>query len=155
MLGDAVPSASFPRKLILDLAGRGRRARSWADLWLLRVGDRYASADGVLPKSMASIVGKKISGKTYYYLVESARVGGKPRIVSQQYLGPADEVTARLAGSGPGEPERSRHLGFGDLAAVWGMLDRVGYAGIVDEVTGGRGAGRGAGGGTDLGLGCG
>ena len=78
---------------------------------------------------MASIVGKKISGKTYYYLVESARVGGKPRIVSQQYLGPADEVTARLAGSGPGEPERSRHLAFGDLAAVWGMLDRLGYAG--------------------------
>ena len=74
---------------------------------------------------MASIVGKKISGKTYYYLVESARVDGKPRIVSQQYLGPADEVTARLAGSGPGEPERSRHLAFGDLAAVWGMLERL------------------------------
>ena len=91
---------------------------------------------------MASIVGKKISGKTYYYLVESARVGGKPRIVSQQYLGPADEVTARLAGSGPGEPERSRHLAFGDLAAVWGMLDRAGYAGIVDEVTGGAAVGR-------------
>ena len=32
---------------------------------------------------MASIVGKKQGNKTYYYLVESARVGGKPRIVSQ------------------------------------------------------------------------
>jgi len=103
---------------------------------------------------VASIVGKKISGKTYYYLVESARVGGKPRIVSQQYLGPADEVTARLAGSGPGEPERSRHLGFGDLAAVWGMLERVGYAGIVDEVTGGRRADATAGVGTYLALAC-
>jgi hypothetical protein len=47
---------------------------------------------------MASIVWKKISGKTYYYLVESARVDGKPRIVSQQYLGPADEVAARSPG---------------------------------------------------------
>ena len=103
---------------------------------------------------MASIVGKKISGKTYYYLVESARVGGKPRIVPQQYLGPADEVTARLAGSGPGEPERSRHLGFGDLAAVWGMLERVGYAGIVDEVTGGRRSDAIAGVGTYLALAC-
>ena len=37
---------------------------------------------------MASIVGKKQGDKTYYYLVESARVGGKPRIVSQRYLGP-------------------------------------------------------------------
>jgi hypothetical protein len=54
---------------------------------------------------MAPIVGKKISGKTYYYLVESARVDGKPRIVSQQYLGPADEVAVRLAGSGPGDPD--------------------------------------------------
>ncbi len=103
---------------------------------------------------MASIVGKKISGKTYYYLVESARVGGKPRIVSQQYLGPADEVTARLAGPGPGEPERSRHLGFGDLAAVWGVLGRLGYAGIVDEVTGGRRADASAGVGTYLALAC-
>ena len=103
---------------------------------------------------MASIVGKKISGKTYYYLVESARVGGKPRIVSQQYLGPADEVTARLAGSGPGEPERSRHLAFGDLAAVWGMLDRAGYAGIIDEVTSGRRSDASAGVGTYLALAC-
>jgi len=103
---------------------------------------------------MASIVGKKISGKTYYYLVESARVGGKPRIVSQQYLGPADEVTARLAGSAPGEPERTRHLAFGDLAAVWGMLDRLGYAGIIDEVTGGRRSDANAGAGTYLALAC-
>ncbi|MGH3204348.1 MAG: IS1634 family transposase, partial [Streptosporangiaceae bacterium] len=103
---------------------------------------------------MASIVGKKISGKTYYYLVESARVGGKPRIVSQRYLGPADEVTARLAGSGPGEPERSAHRAFGDLAAVWGMLARLDYAGIVDEVTGGRRSDAAAGAGTYLALAC-
>src|SRR6266568_2002593 len=103
---------------------------------------------------MASIVGKKISGKTYYYLVESARVGGRPRIVSQRYLGPADEVTARLAGSAAGEPERTRHLAFGDLAAVWGMLDRLGYAGIIDEVTGGRRSDANAGAGTYLALAC-
>ncbi|VBA45746.1 hypothetical protein LAUMK13_05520 [Mycobacterium innocens] len=36
---------------------------------------------------MASIVGKRRGKQTYYYLVESARVQGKPRIVSQQYLG--------------------------------------------------------------------
>ena len=37
--------------------------------------------------NMASVQPKVINGKTYYYLVESARVGGKPRIVSQRYLG--------------------------------------------------------------------
>ena len=41
---------------------------------------------------MASIVGKKQDGKTYYYLAESARVDGKPRIVSQRYLGSAEEI---------------------------------------------------------------
>ncbi|KDA40928.1 hypothetical protein BMG523Draft_04273, partial [Frankia sp. BMG5.23] len=30
---------------------------------------------------MSSLVGKKVGGKTYYYLVESARVDGEPRIV--------------------------------------------------------------------------
>lgn len=87
---------------------------------------------------MPSIVGKKQGNKTYYYLVESARVNGKPRIVSQRYLGPAEEVIARLEERGPGEPDRTRHLGFGDLAAVWSMLERLGVAGIVDDVLGGR-----------------
>jgi transposase len=83
-------------------------------------------------------VGKKQGGKTYYYLVESARVAGKPRIVSQRYLGSAEEIAARLSQSGPGEPDRTRHLGFGDLAAVWSMLQRLRVAEIIDEVVGAR-----------------
>jgi transposase len=101
---------------------------------------------------MASIVGKKLGGKTYYYLVESARVGGKPRIVSQRYLGPAEEIVARLSGSGPGEPDRTRHLAFGDVAAVWSMLDRVRVGEIVDEVVGQRRADAAASVGTYLAL---
>jgi len=85
---------------------------------------------------IASIIGKKQAGKTYYYLVESARVGGKPRIVSQRYLGSADEIAARLSETGPGEPDRTRHLAFGDIAAVWSMLARLNVAGIIDEVVG-------------------
>jgi len=87
---------------------------------------------------MASIVGKRQGNKTYYYLVESARVGGKPRIVSQRYLGPAEEIVARLSETGPGEPDRTRHLGFGDLAGVWAMLERLKVAQIVDDVVGAR-----------------
>lgn len=87
---------------------------------------------------MPSIVGKKQGNKTYYYLVESARVGGKPRIVSQRYLGPAEEIMARLSQSGPGEPDRTRHLAFGDVAAVWAVLERLEVAKIVDEVIGAR-----------------
>lgn len=87
---------------------------------------------------MASIVGKKQGGKIYYYLVESARVGGKPRIVSQRYLGSAEEIAARLSEAGPGEPTGTRHLAFGDVAAAWAMIGRLGIAEIVDEVVGGR-----------------
>ncbi|MGQ0467568.1 MAG: IS1634 family transposase [Sporichthyaceae bacterium] len=83
---------------------------------------------------MASIVGKKRGGQTYYYLVESARVDGKPRIVSQQYLGSAGEVAAKLAGTSTGEPVRTQHRAFGDLAAVWSTLQRLDVAGIVDAV---------------------
>jgi transposase len=83
---------------------------------------------------MPSIVGKRQGKQTYYYLVESARVDGKPRIVSQQYLGSAEEVMAKLSGSGQGEPVRSQHKAFGDLAAVWSMLERLDVAGVVDAV---------------------
>ncbi|HEX3779003.1 MAG TPA: IS1634 family transposase [Pseudonocardiaceae bacterium] len=83
---------------------------------------------------MPSIVGKRQGGKTYYYLVESARVDGKPRIVSQQYLGSAAEVMAKLSGATESHPVRSQHKQFGDLAAVWSMLERVNLAGVVDQV---------------------
>jgi transposase len=87
---------------------------------------------------MASIIGKKQKGKVYYYLTESARVNGKPRIVSQQYLGSAEEIAERLSESGPGEPDRTQHVAFGDIAAVWGVLERLGVVGIIDEVVGSR-----------------
>ena len=83
---------------------------------------------------MPSIVGKRRGKHTYYYLVESARVDGKPRIVSQEYLGSAEEVMAKLAGASTVEPVRSQHKRFGDLAAVWSMLDRLGLVAIVDSV---------------------
>jgi transposase len=101
---------------------------------------------------MPSIVGKKRGDRTYYYLVESARVEGKPRIVEQQYLGSAEEVMARLSGAPAGNPERSQHKKFGDLAAVWGILRRLGVAEAVDAACGPRRADAGASVGTYLAL---
>ena len=85
---------------------------------------------------MASIVGKKRGTATYYYLVESARVDGKPRIVSQEYLGTAEELAAAMRGGGLGLPDRTGHKEFGAVAAAWGMLEDLGVAGIIDEVAG-------------------
>jgi len=83
---------------------------------------------------MASIVGKRQGKATYYYLVESARVNGKPRIVFQQYLGSAQEVAAKLSEASAGMPVRTQHKRFGDLAAVWSTLDRLGVAAVIDQV---------------------
>jgi transposase len=99
---------------------------------------------------MASIVGKKRGEATYYYLVESARVGGKPRIVSQEYLGTAEELAAAMRGGGLGLPDRIQHRDFGAVAAAWGMLEDLGVAGIIDEVTGARRSDAGASTGTYL-----
>ena len=69
---------------------------------------------------MASIVGKRRGKQTDDYLVESARVQGKPRIVSQQYLGSADEVLAKLSQTPAGQPVRSQHKGSG----IWRRCGR-------------------------------
>ena len=103
---------------------------------------------------MAYLVGKKQGGKTYYYLTESARVNGKPRIVSQEYLGSADELMARLSQTGPGEPDASRHLRFGEVCAVWNMIERLGVVGIIDEVVGSRRSDASASVGTYVALAC-
>ena len=101
---------------------------------------------------MPSIIGKKRGDKTYYYLVESARVDGKPRIVSQEYLGPAEEVLAKLEGGGDGFPDRTRHRTFGDVAAVWGLVEDLDIVGIIDQIVGPRRSDAGASIGTYLAL---
>jgi transposase len=100
---------------------------------------------------MSSLIGKRIGGQTYYYLREVARVGGRPKIVSQRYLGKADDIAAAMDGVTV-LPERTRHLAFGDVAAAWSVIERLGVAQIIDEVTGSRRADAAAGAGTYLAL---
>src|SRR5438034_4678722 len=100
---------------------------------------------------MASLIGKRIGSQTYYYLREVARVGGRPKIVSQRYLGKADDIAAAMVGAAA-LPERTRHLAFGDVAAAWSVIERLGVAQIIDEVTGSRRADAAASVGTYLAL---
>ena len=39
---------------------------------------------------------KKINGKTYYYLREMARVDGVPKMISERYVGSAEEIEAMV-----------------------------------------------------------
>lgn len=102
---------------------------------------------------MASVISKTIKGNTYYYLATSARVEGKPRIVEQTYLGTAAEIAQAMAGA-TRMPTRSKHLAFGDLAAAWSVLDKLGVVEIVDEVAGPRRSDAAASVGTYLALGA-
>jgi transposase len=102
---------------------------------------------------VASLYPKKIDGKTYWYLREMARVQGKPKMVSERYLGSAAEIAAAVAGGDAAmRPERTRHLAFGDVAAVWEVMTRLDVIGIVDAVSRGAVAGAGASTGTYLAL---
>jgi len=86
---------------------------------------------------VASLYPKKIGGRTYWYLREMARVGGKPKMVSERYVGTAAEVEALLdAREQAIMPDRTRHLAFGDVAAAWGMVADLGVAAVIDEVAG-------------------
>src|SRR5579875_1372484 len=85
-----------------------------------------------MTQRVASIISKKVNGQTYYYLREMARVGGKPKMVSERYLGKAADIEAAMDGAEM-VPERTRHLAFGDLAAAWSILERLGVRSIIDE----------------------
>jgi transposase len=88
---------------------------------------------------VASLYKKVISGKPYWYLREMGWVDGKPKMVSERYLGTAADIEALLdAREQAMLPERTRHLDFGAVAAAWGLLSDLGVAGIIDEEAGGR-----------------
>jgi transposase len=92
---------------------------------------------------VASLYPKKIGGKTYWYLREMARVDGKPKMVSERYLGTAADIAAAVEGAERAVlPERTRHLAFGDVAVAWGLLEDLGVAAVVDEAAGPRPAGQ-------------
>lgn len=75
---------------------------------------------------MASLYPKKIGGKTYWYLREMARVDGKPKMVSERYLGTAADIAAAVEGrQAAALPERTRHLAPG----LGGCGRRLGHAG--------------------------
>src|SRR6266508_3292574 len=82
-----------------------------------------------------------------------AWVDGKPKLASERYLGTAAEIEALLESREEAMvPERTRHLAFGDVAAVWGVLQRLDVPGLVDAVVGSRRADAGASVGTYLAL---
>src|SRR5260370_17574793 len=93
---------------------------------------------------MASVYPKKIGGKTYWYLREMGRIDGKPKMISERYLGTAADIAAAMeTREAAALPERTRHLAFGDVAAPWGMLEGLGGAAAIRQGTAPRPPGAG------------
>ena len=87
---------------------------------------------------MASIIPKKKGNQDYYYIVESARVNGKPRIVSQLYLGSIERIREMQAGHKV-KPEKFSILEFGSTAAIYSILDEIGLVNSINRHVDSRG----------------
>ncbi|MBC7231334.1 MAG: transposase, partial [Actinobacteria bacterium] len=78
---------------------------------------------------------KKKKGRPYLYVREIARVDGKPKVVSQVYVGSPEKVAAMARGE-LGEEVKLRVEEFGALFVASLMDEGVDLAGIVDAVVG-------------------
>ena len=85
----------------------------------------------VLPY-MASLVAKKKGNQLYYYVVESARVDGKPRIVHQVYLGTAGKVAALVKDRTSPVPLSAASRDFGLPGALWVAAQQTGLFGVLE-----------------------
>jgi transposase len=82
-----------------------------------------------------------IKGRPYYYAVGSARINGKPRIVSQTYLGSLDNITTacqRKKEAGIKTPDHAEVLEFGAVSALFDISERIGIRQIIDDHVGKR-----------------
>ena len=76
---------------------------------------------------------KKKKGRPYLYVREIARVDGRPKVVSQIYVGSPERVAALARG----EPNEELRLRVEQFGALWlaRLMDRdVDLAGIIDSV---------------------
>jgi len=81
---------------------------------------------------MAHIIKKMKKGRPYYYIRETARVAGKPRVVTQIYLGTIERIL-EMATAGKEKPLRILCQEFGSLFVANLMDQEVGIASLVDS----------------------
>ena len=83
---------------------------------------------------MASLVAKKKGNQLYYYVVESARVDGKPRIVHQAYLGTAEKVAALVKDRTSPVPLSAASRDFGLPGALWLAAEQTGLLDVLEAL---------------------
>ena len=79
---------------------------------------------------MASLQRVRVRGYSYWRIVESRRVNGKPRPIVIAYLGKADDLLARLKTA---ESLRLRSRSHGAVAAVYTLARELDISGTIDR----------------------
>ena len=83
---------------------------------------------------MASLIAKKKGHQLYYYVVESARVDGQPRIVNQAYLGTAEKVAALVKDRTTPVPVSAAARDFGLPGALGLAARQTGLLALLESL---------------------
>ncbi len=84
---------------------------------------------------MPHLYKKTTKGRTYWYLRETHRVGGKVQVKWQKYLGTAETILARIEGAErAGRPARLKTESFGALFVAHCLEQELDTIGIIDDV---------------------
>ena len=83
---------------------------------------------------MPSLVAKKKGNKLYFYVVESARVDGQPRIVHQAYLGTAEKLAEMVRDRTAPVPLAASLREFGLPAALWSVALQTGVWDLLQSL---------------------
>lgn len=84
---------------------------------------------------MAHLHKKIKKGKPYYYIREMARVGGKPKVINQVYLGSVEKILSlALAKERPAGVDRIQTQEFGSLWLAQQVEKELGIVSLIDQV---------------------
>ncbi len=86
---------------------------------------------------MASLQKRKIKGNSYWYVVESKRINGKPTPIVTAYLGTVDNILSRCT-SGSGNMVTYNSRSHGAVFALWKTAEKYGFIKTIDSLMGGR-----------------
>jgi transposase len=83
---------------------------------------------------MAHVYKKIKKGRTYYYIRETARINGKPKVVNQIYLGTVEKIMEMALGQQQAGVGKIKVQEFGSLFLAHLIEKHIGVVDIIDSV---------------------
>ena len=83
---------------------------------------------------MPAIIKKIKKGKAYYYIAQSGRVNGKPRIIWQKYLGSVEAILQQFQKTAPVTPSEAVLFEAGGIATLLKFANKLGLIELINNV---------------------